>query len=462
MNILPHANIKPLPHRYHFVGIGGIGMSALARILLEKGTPVSGSDTSPESSVLESLKTLGAVIYFEQREDNITEPCVVVYSSAVFEDNPEIRAARRRGCPLMHRSELLRDLMHKDVALLVTGTHGKTTTSALLAHLLVQAALRPSFAIGGIVKSLDTNGAYGVGPYFVAEADESDGSFLNYAPFGAIITNIGEDHLNHWKSKSALVQGFKEFAEQVRSSPHLIWCGDDELLRSLELKGVHYGFKEENALRITSFSQQGWKTVFAIEFQTNAHLNIEIPLIGAHNVLNAAAVFGMGLLLHIPEEKIRSAFASFQGVVRRADFKGEQDQIAAYDDYAHHPTEIFATLQAMKRAVESRRLVVIFQPHRYSRTRDLLSEFSRAFTEADVVVLTDIYSAGEKYIEGIDTAVLLKKMQHETDREVHYCPRNHLTHFMPTLLKKNDVFVTMGAGDITKVGPEILEALSIR
>ena len=452
----------PLPQRYHFIGIGGIGMSALARILLQKGLAVSGSDSNPNPYLFESLKKLGAILYTEQSEDNITQRCCVVYSSDIPEGNPEIRVAKRRNCPLMHRSDLLNDLLRKDAALLVTGTHGKTTTSALLTHLLVQANLHPSFAIGGIVKSLEVNGGYGTGPYFVAEADESDGSFLKYAPFGAILTNIDKDHLDYWRSQSALIEGFKQFAAQVTSPMHLFWCGDDEALCSLRLKGVSYGFDEGNALRVLNFSQKGWKNFFDIHFAGKEHLNIEIPLIGGHNVLNAAPVFAMGLMLRIPEEEIRSAFASFQGVARRADFKGERGSIVAYDDYAHHPAEIFATLHAMKQAIENRRLVVVFQPHRYSRTRDLLGEFGPAFIAADVVVLTDIYSAGEKPIEGIDTEVLLKKMTQNSKREIHYCPRNHLTHFMPSLLQKNDVLVTMGAGDITKAGPEILAAVSLR
>ncbi|HEY2810763.1 MAG TPA: Mur ligase domain-containing protein, partial [Rhabdochlamydiaceae bacterium] len=228
------------PKRYHFIGIGGIGMSALATILLQKGLPVSGSDLS-ESYTIEALKKLGAVIYLEHREENIQEPAVIVYSSAVKEDNPEMRCAKRCDYPLMHRSELLHFLMKHDAPLLVTGTHGKTTTSALLTHLLIQAELHPSFAIGGILKNTRSNGGHGTGPYFVAEADESDGSFLAYSPFGAIITNIDQEHLDHWKDYDALIEGFRNFALRVKSEQHLFWCGDDEQILRLKLKGLSYG-----------------------------------------------------------------------------------------------------------------------------------------------------------------------------------------------------------------------------
>jgi len=374
MNSSNHTSQAALPNRYHFIGIGGIGMSALALILLQKGIAVSGSDIS-FSYVIEGLEKLGAKIYREHAEDNISEPTVVIYNTMISEDNPEMRAAKRRGCPLLHRSDLLRELMHKDAALLVTGTHGKTTTSALLAHLLIEANLHPSFAVGGIMKGLGTNGNHGVGPYFIAEADESDGSFLKYAPFGSIITNIDNDHFDYWKTKDALLQGFKEFAQKVSSPEHLFWCGDDEILRLMQLKGTSYGFEEGNSLRVLSFRQSGWKNFFDVHFEGRKYPEIEIPLIGAHNVLNAASVFGMGLRINISEEKIRKAFASFKGVARRTDFKGECKSISAYDDYAHHPTEIFATLRAIKHAIDKRRLVVAFQPHRFTRTRDCFGEF---------------------------------------------------------------------------------------
>jgi len=458
MSISHYINTAALPNRYHFIGIGGIGMSALAQILLQKGISVSGSDVAP-SYITDALQKLGAKIYFEHAENNIDEPMVIVYNSMITEDNPEMRAGKRRGCPLWHRSDLLYDLMHKDASLLVTGTHGKTTTSALLAHVLVEANLHPSFAIGGMIKSLGCNGNYGMGPYFVAEADESDGSFLKYNPFGSIITNIDEDHFDYWKTKEKLIAGFAQYASRVSSPEHLFWCGDDDVLHSLHLKGIKYGFDEGNDLRVVSFRQNGWKNLFDVQFEKKHYPDIEIPLIGGHNVLNAAACFGLAIRLNISEKNIRNAFASFQGVGRRADFKGECKSISAYDDYAHHPTEIFSTLRAIKLAIDKRRLVVAFQPHRFTRTRDCFAEFGPAFSAADLVILTDIFSAGEKPIEGINAPLLLKKIQESCQADVRYSKRADLVPCIRSLLKQNDVLVTMGAGDITKIGPEVLSEL---
>ena len=455
MNTTHYTSTGARPNRYHFIGIGGIGMSALAHIVLQKGGNVSGSDLS-STYITEDLQKKGAKIYFEHSEDHIDVPMVIVYNSMISDTNPEFCAGKRRGCPFLHRSDLLYDLMYKDASLLVTGTHGKTTTSSLLAHLLVEAKYNPSFAVGGIIKGINCNGKYGIGPYFVAEADESDGTFLKYNPFGAIITNIDDDHFDYWRTKKKLIEGFRQFARNVSSPEHLFWCGDDDILRSLPRKGLSYGFQEGNDLRVLSFRQNGWKNLFDMQFEKKEYRDIEIPLIGAHNVLNAAAVFGLGLRINIPEAKIRSAFSSFQGIARRMDFKGESQSICAYDDYAHHPTEIFATLRAMKHAVDHRRLVVAFQPHRYTRTRDCFHEFGQAFAAADVVVLTDIYSAGEKPIDGINSLSLLKKIQEGSLLDIRYSSRQELPHFLCSILQKNDVLVTMGAGDITKIGPEVL------
>jgi UDP-N-acetylmuramate--alanine ligase len=458
MNTSNFTSTGGLPNRYHFIGIGGIGMSALAQIAWQKGASVTGSDVAA-SYITEHLQKMGIKIYFEHAENNISQPTVIVYNSMIDEENPEIRAGKNRGYPVMHRSDLLHDLMRRDAALLVTGTHGKTTTSALLAHVLVEARMHPTFAVGGFIKSVGCNGRYDRGPFFVAEADESDGSFLKYNPFGAIITNIDGDHFDYWRTKKALKEGFRQFARGVSSAEHLFWCGDDDALRSLPLKGISYGFGEGNELRVLNFRQKGWKIFFDLLFDRNRYLNIELPLIGAHNVLNAAAVFGLALRLNMTPQKIRDAFDTFQGIGRRADFKGESHCIAAYDDYAHHPTEIYATLRAMKHAIDKRRLVVAFQPHRYTRTRDCFAEFGPAFSPADTVVLTDVYSAGESPIEGVNALSLLKKIQESSPVNIRYCERKDLSRYLCSILEKNDVLVTMGAGDITKCGPEVLSNL---
>lgn len=447
-----------MKEHYHFIGIGGIGMSALAQILLQKGVKVSGSDASA-SAVTQQLQSYGAEISIGHAASNLNHPTAVVLSSAVKDENPEVLQAKSRGVPLLHRSDLLQRLMQNYQALLVTGTHGKTTTSSLLAHLLVDAGLDPAYAVGGIISSLNSNGSHGKGSYFVAEADESDGSFLKYSPYGAIITNIDNDHLDYWHTLPELIAGYEAFINHVKSSRHLFWCGDDEILCSLNPKGISYGFDEKNALHIKNFRQEGWKNIFDMRFHGIEYAEIEIPLIGGHNVLNAAAVFGLGLQIQIPETKIRKAFARFKGVSRRTEWKGESRGISIFDDYGHHPTEIYATLRAIKQAVGDRNLVVAFQPHRYSRTRDCLREFGPAFERADQLILTDIYAAGEDPIPGITAEVLLADLQQHAGLDVRYVPKAELAKVLASRLQPEDVLVTMGAGDITTVGPAVLKLL---
>jgi UDP-N-acetylmuramate--alanine ligase len=450
--------MEQLREQYHFIGIGGIGMSALANILLQKGIHVSGSDIAP-SHVTQQLQSMGAEISIGHSSSNIKDPSVIIYSTAVKDENPEVKEAKLCGVPFLHRSDLLHQLMEGYLPLLVAGTHGKTTTSSLLTHLLVSAGLDPAYAVGGMISSLNANGGHGNGKYFVAEADESDGSFLKYSPFGAIITNIDNDHLDYWKTFDALIEGFKKFIRLVPSPEHLLWCGDDEILRSLHPKGYSYGFDEKNDLYIQNFCQDGWKNIFDIRFKGKEYAEIEIPLVGAHNVLNAAAVFGLGIKIQIPEDKIRKAFSSFKGISRRSEFKGEKKGISIFDDYGHHPTEIFATLRGIKHATPHRRLIAAFQPHRYSRTRDCLHEFGPAFLHADQLILTDIYAAGETPIYGITSQTLLEAIKESSTLDVLYVPRSKLSQFLADHLQPEDVLVTMGAGDITKVGPEVLQLL---
>jgi UDP-N-acetylmuramate--alanine ligase len=439
---------------YHFIGIGGIGMSALAHFLKEKGEHVTGSDLKA-TQITEELKQKGIDVFIGQRQENLQLPTTVVYSTDISHSNPEYQKAADLNLPLLHRSELLRELMKNFLPLLVTGTHGKTTTSSLIAHILFSSGLKPSFAVGGIVLSLKKNGGYGDGKYFIAEADESDGSFLKYEGYGAILTNIDNDHLEYWKSEDALMRGFKQFSEQIRSKDHLFWCFDDERLRRLKLPGINYGFVKKADLFIENYVQRGWTTFFDFRFQGREYREVQLPLIGGHNVLNAAAVFGLALSLGLHEKMIRQALISFQGISRRMEKKAEVKEIAIYDDYAHHPTEIFATLRAARAAVGKKRLIVVFQPHRYTRTRDCLHQFS-VFHEADQLILTDIYAAGENPIEGISSEILLKKIQPLHPSPACYVPRTDLAPFLFRFLQPKDILLTMGAGDITQLSKELL------
>lgn len=426
--------------KFHFIGIGGIGMSALARILLDKKLFVSGSDIS-ESKNIEQLISKGAVIQKEHSAKHISPQHTVIYSSDIKESNPEFLAAKALKCRLLHRSELLAELMREYRTFLCTGTHGKTTTASLLTHLLIKGGLDPTFAVGGMIQGI--NGREGRGAFFIAEADESDGSFLNYEAEGAIITNVEPEHLDHYKGVEALHAAFSSFFGKVKKSEHLFYWGDDPVLPLLaQGKGVSYGFSEKCALRLSSFSQKGWESQFDLAFEGKSYFNVRVALAGEHNALNAAAVFGLALRLGVREEDIRHALAHFPGVARRCQKVGEERAVLRLDDYAHHPTEIEKTLKAVKQAVGERRVVVLFQPHRYTRIRDLLKSYGKAFEWADSLYVMDIYAAREEPIEGITGERIIEEIkQHST------IPCEKFSGSVP--LFPHDVFLTMGAGDVS-------------
>jgi UDP-N-acetylmuramate--alanine ligase len=447
-----------MENKCHFIGIGGIGMSGLAKILLNKKISVSGSD-SAESAITRSLHDEGAKIFIGQNERNIDAGMTVIYSSGIAKDNPEYHAAVEKKCSLIHRSELLQQIMSEFKTLAITGTHGKTTTTSLLAAVLHAAQLDPSFAVGGIVKQFGTNAALGKGEYFIAEADESDGTFLRYHPEGAIITNISLDHMDHFGTVEAVMRDYKTFANQVKNRSLLFWCGDDERLSSLQLEGNSYGFTHGNSVQGANCRQKGWNLIFDVTFQGKAYSNVELALTGTHNAQNALGIFGLAINLGISEQAIRKAFLEFKGVNRRCDKKGTEKSLLVLDDYAHHPKEINATLKAMRCAVEEKRLVVLFQPHRYSRTQDCLGSYTTIFNHADVVVVTDIYSAGEAPRPGVTSQKIIDEVQQCFSGELQYIPRNEIVEKLLPQLRPHDVVVTMGAGDITHVGGELLNTL---
>ncbi len=422
---------------FHLIGVGGIGMSALARILVQKGYVVSGSDIK-DALVVRQLQEEGVRVFIGHSADQVPDGACVVYSGDVQAGNVECGAALSRGGELVHRAEMLARLMEGTAGLAVAGTHGKTTTSALLAHVLVCAKMDPSFAIGGILVSLQTNACLGRGRYFVIEADESDGSFLSYRPYGAIITNIDTDHMNYWGSLENLRLGFSRFAEQVAGP--LVFCKDD--VASMGFQGYSYGFSAQADARVTK-NQEG---VFTLTFRNVCYEDITTALLGDHNLLNAAAVFTLCLLLGIPEERIREGLSTFQGVRRRLEKKGEWRGALIYDDYGHHPTEIAATLRAARCMFSNKRLIVAFQPHRYTRTLDCMHLFKEALSLADGAVITDIYAAGESPIEGVTGEALAALCS------VDYVPRDLLVDVLRRRLDSCDVLITMGAGDITSIG----------
>lgn len=438
---------------YHFIGIGGIGMSGLARILASGDARVSGSDIA-QNTITQELQDLGAEIFEGQSVDNISGEMTVIYSSGIKPDNPELCAAKARKRPLLHRSEMLRELMRGHQPLAVAGTHGKTTTSSLLAWVLTHAGLNPSFAIGGIVPQLGSNAQRGDGDYFVVEADESDGTFVNYHPHGAIVTNIGLDHLDHYGSEGALLESFQQFMEQVEDPNLLFFCADDPRLAAMNPVGMSYGTHEFCELILSNVQQSGWSTRFDAEWKGMDYRDIEVSLVGHHNALNALAVFGLALELGVDETKIREALRTFQGVGRRCQVKGNTRGILILDDYAHHPTEIRTTLAGIRRAEPEKRLIALFQPHRYTRTRDCLGSYAGIFEAADEVIVTDIYAAGENSLAGITPERILDEIG-----TGEYIPRPALTDYLIDKVRPHDVIVTLGAGDITHCGGELAHRL---
>jgi UDP-N-acetylmuramate--alanine ligase len=404
------------------------------------------------------LRSEGAKVYIGHCKDALEGATAVAYSTDVKEENIELAHAKEKGLPLFHRAELLDLLMQDTQPLLVTGTHGKTTTTALLVSVLEEAGLKPSFVIGGIHQQWNTNASSGTGPYFIAEADESDGSFLKTSAYGAIVTNLENDHLDYWQTEEKLDAAFLQFIEQTQV--HLFWCGDDPRLRQRVQRGIAYGFGKNNALRITSWEPTETGLHFSVFWQGNVYQEIELRLFGRHNALNGAAVFGLALQLGIEESLIRKAFANFAGTARRFEWKGSAQGIDVYDDYGHHPTEIAATIAALRKRVRERRLIVLFQPHRYTRIRDLFDAFYSCFREADLVVVTDIYSAGEAPIEGVSSEIFYAKMHEQLGPKCVFYPRIGLEQKVSCLLYPHDVVLTLGAGDVTKVAGPLLQRIS--
>lgn len=450
-----------MTENYHFIGIGGVGMSGMARILLERKIRVSGSDIAT-NTVIESLQKEGAKVSIGHDSKNILADMTIVYSTDIKKDNPELLAAKSLQCPMLHRSELLQKIMLSSHGLAVAGTHGKTTTSSILAWVLEHSGLSPSYAIGGMVPQLKTNARQGKGDFFVAEACESDGSFLNYTPYGAIVTNIDTDHMDYYGTKANLIEAFKKFIAKVKSEKHLFWCGDDPHLRELKLPGINYGFGENCQLRASNFEQDGWVLRYDITYRGKLYPQVEVSLAGMHNALNALAVFGLALAIGIDESNIRSGLRSFEGVLRRCEKKGESHGILFLDDYAHHPTEIRATIKAIREVIGERRLVVIYQPHRYSRAKTLVGNYRDVFKDVDQLFVTEIYAANETPIPGLSHESIIQEIRSNSEISCQHVERLHVATSLASFLRPHDVCVTLGAGDITKAAGEILAQFKLK
>ncbi|OQX18640.1 MAG: UDP-N-acetylmuramate--L-alanine ligase [Desulfobulbaceae bacterium A2] len=449
----------------HFVGIGGIGMSGIAELLCNLGYRVSGSDLH-DSDTVHRLARLGCTVHQGHQGQWIGDADVVVVSSAIRADNPEVQAARAHHVPVIQRAEMLAELMRlKRYGIAVAGSHGKTTTSSMVGWMLQQAGLDPTLVIGGKVDSLGGNAKLGQGEFLVAEADESDGSFLKLAPVIEVVTNIDAEHLDYYRDIEEIKDVFVRFIDKIPFYGAAILCLDDdnvaEILPRLGKRLITYGLSEQANLTAAELRPEGRGSRFVVrrEGELLGEMTLAVP--GRHNVLNSLAAVAVGLELEIDFAVIAASLATFSGVQRRLQRKGQVGDILVLDDYGHHPTEIRATLEAVRQAWPDRRLVVLFQPHRYTRTRALFDHFKTAFHRADVLVLTEIYPASEEPIPGIDGASLAEAVRRHGQREVHFLPDlAALASGVPPLLRDGDLVLTLGAGNIVRAGEELLLRLA--
>jgi UDP-N-acetylmuramate--alanine ligase len=450
----------------HFVGIGGIGMCGLAELLHNQNIRVTGSDLR-EGPTVARLRSLGVPVSMGHEAEHIGGADVLVYSSAVQPGNPELVEAERRKIPVIPRAEMLAEVMRLKDGIAVAGTHGKTTTTSLVAHVLGQAGLDPTAVIGGRVlgSGSDPTGArLGRGDLLVAEADESDGSFLRLAPIIAVVTNIDPEHLEHYGSFEALQEAFVSFANRVPFWGLAVLCldhpGVQALLPRMTRRISTYGFASQADLVASDVEVDGLGMRFDVR-QRSEHLGrVSLRLPGRHNVQNALATLAVALELNVPFPVAAGALQSFVGIERRFEVRGEASGVRVVDDYGHHPAEIRATLAAA-RALHGGRLVVVFQPHRYSRTRDLFEDFTTSFNDADRLIVTEIYPAGEDKIPGIDAQRLVDAIRAHGHRHASFAAElDDVVRRLPSELEAGDLVITLGAGSISSVGPRILDALA--
>lgn len=447
--------------KFHFVGVGGIGMCGLAELLHNMGAVVSGSDLA-ENANTERLKDLGVKIFKGHAASNVGDADVVVYSSAVQNSNPEIADARAKQIPLIPRAEALAEIMRIKRGIAVAGTHGKTTTTSMTSAIFMEANLKPTIFVGGRFELIKSTALLGNGEWMVAEADESDGSFHKLSPEIAIITNIDSDHLDHFKTFDNLQKSFYDFALRVPFYGATIICGDDPkvhaLFENFPKRAFFYGFDEKNDFILQG--EQGKYTLLRRDYKTGekskmGEFALKVP--GRHNALNATAAILAGITAGVDFATCAKGLQRFDGVDRRFHFKGEKNGIRVYDDYGHHPTEVRAVLQAFREKYPDKRLVVYFQPHRYSRTQHCWHDFTTCFSQADQVLVTDIYPAGEAPIPGIQSDNLVKEMKH---KHAEYFVRDpQSSDKIRGRLQTGDVFITLGAGDGWKLGLEVLNKL---
>ena len=452
--------------RVHLVGVGGAGMSGIARILLARGATVSGSDAK-DSLALHALSALGATVHVGHSADHVPDDVdVVVVSSAIRPSNPEVVAATERGIVVEPRAAALAALMEGYRGVAVAGTHGKTTTTSMVTVALQACGVDPSFAIGGDLNEAGSNAHHGSGDVFVAEADESDGSFLRYAPWIAVLTNVEPDHLDHYGDAEAYERAFADFAARVDPDGLLVACADDTgavaAAAHAKSRVVTYGFAPEADLRVESLMLSGSRSSFELVDRGRRLGAFWLAVPGRHNVLNAAAAVATCLALGMPVGDIRTGLESFRGARRRFEPRGEARGVRVFDDYAHHPTELVATLRAAREVAGSGRIVVAFQPHLYSRTKAFAAEFGAALGLADDVVVMEVYAAREDPVAGVSGRIVAAAVPLDPEHVVFEPSWNAVARHLAERANPGDVVLTLGAGDVTQLAPEVLAALEER
>ncbi|WP_187650170.1 UDP-N-acetylmuramate--L-alanine ligase [Xenorhabdus indica] len=455
----------------HFVGIGGAGMGGIAEVLANEGYQISGSDLAP-NPVTQQLIALGATIYFHHRAENVRNASVVVASTAIPADNPEIIAAREARIPVIRRAEMLAELMRYRHGIAVAGTHGKTTTTAMIAGIYAQAGLDPTFVNGGLVKAVGTHARLGTSRYLIAEADESDASFLHLQPMMAVVTNIEPDHMDTYQGDfENLKQTFVNFLHNLPFYGRAVMCVDDPVVKALIPRigryVTTYGFSKEADVRITHYEQKGAQGFFTISREDSPELHVVLNAPGRHNALNATAAVAVATEEGIDEAAILASLAEFQGTGRRFDFLGEfslrningkNGGVMLVDDYGHHPTEVDATIKAARMGWPDKRIVMVFQPHRYTRTRDLYDDFANVLNQVDVLLMLDVYSAGETPIPGADSRSLCRTIRSRGKLDpIFVSEPEQISVILSQIMENNDLVLVQGAGNIGKIARNLAE-----
>lgn len=439
-------------------------MSGIARYLAAQGEKVSGSD-SKESATTEALRAMGCTIFIGHDSSHVTHASQVVISSAIRNDNPELQKAKELNLPILHRSKKLAELVNKTKGITIAGTHGKTSTSSMTASMLEAAGANPSFVVGGIVNSFSNNAGHGLSGWFVIEADESDGSLVEYQPQIAVLTNVEMDHLDYFKDRNQLDAVFLQYIQNIRPDGTLIYCADDcgvnELLektQNLSVKTISYGIDSEADLRAENIRFDAMECHYDVYYKDELLGSAHIVVPGKHNVLNSLAVIGIGLSVGLEFDQIAKGLLNYHGVQRRFQVIEKNDRFMVVDDYAHHPSEVRVTLDAARK-VHSNRIISVFQPHRYSRTLSFWKDFAESFENADKIIISDIYSAGEDPIPDVTSQLIINRLKElkPSENVHHFGSINEIRDFIIQNLQPDDLVITMGAGDIWKVSKDVAE-----